>query len=63
MADDDDAAIANNSDGAQARGAEDAEVSAAQGIPRPRDWQEKSHNGRKKWTRRYVWNGQYEGGE
>ena len=32
MADDDDAAIANNSDGAQARGAEDVEVSAAQGA-------------------------------
>ena len=63
MADDDDAAIANNSDGAQARGAEDEEVSAAQGIPRPRDWQERTRKARKHWSQRHVWNGKYEGSE
>jgi hypothetical protein len=39
------------------------DTTPSNGIPRPRDWQERSHNGRKRWSQRYVWNGQYEGGE
>ena len=41
----------------------ESEAAPSNGIPRPRDWQERSHNGRKKWSRRYVWNGKYEGSE
>ena len=48
--------------GARPFGAE-SEAAPRNGTPRPRDWQERSRNGRMKWSRRHVWNGLYEGNE
>ena len=44
--------------GARSFGAE-SEAAPRNGIPRPRDWQEKSHKARKNWSRKDVWIGEY----
>ena len=41
----------------------ESEAAPSNGIPRPSNWRERSHNGRKRWSQRYVWNGKYEGSE
>ena len=48
--------------GASPFGAE-SEAAPSNGIPRPSNWQERTHRARKNWSRRYVWNGKYEGSE
>ena len=41
----------------------ESEAAPSNGIPRPSNWQERTHRARKNWSRRYVWNGKYEGSE
>jgi len=41
----------------------ESEAAQSNGIPRPSNWQERSRNVRRNWSRRYIWNGKYEGGE
>ena len=48
--------------GARPFGAE-SEAAPSNGIPRPRDWQERSRKARQNWSRKNVWNGQFEGSE
>ena len=41
----------------------ESEAAPSNGIPRPKDWQEKSRKAKQNWSRRNVWNGKYEGSE
>jgi hypothetical protein len=43
--------------GARSFGAE-SEAAPRDGIPRPRDWQERSRRAKHNWSRKNVWNGQ-----